>query len=122
MDFSDIVLSKEELAALRALAKSPVLVEPHNKDVLYRLKHFELAEIQACSHTVPGVRFPRGAYITDRGRDYLAYLRQQKSDKRRIRHHEIVLYFISATAGSAFTLLVEHFSDIIRFIQRLFQQ
>lgn len=85
MEFAEIVLTRAELKALRVLSKSNVSVEAHNREVLYRLVHFEFAEIHDCSG------------------------------------HKIVLYIISATAGSAFTLLVEHFGDILRVLQSLFQ-
>ncbi len=119
MHITEIVLSKEGLEALEALAESAVLVEPHNQEIFYRLKHFSLAEIQACPGAISGVLIPKGAYIAERGRDYLAYFHKQESDELRNRRHEIKMCIISAAAGSVFTLFAEHFSDIIRFIQCL---
>jgi len=86
MDFSDIVLSREELAELRVLTERAVLVGPGNREIVNRLSDFDLA------------------------------------DKCRSYRHEIMMCIVSATTSSVFTLLAEHFSDIIGFVQRLFQQ
>lgn len=129
--FEEIVLSKEELLALKELdsaskSHKALLVEQRNKAVFERLCHFGLAGIHPCTKSPNGTTLsfplPKQSVITERGRDYLAYLGQAKKERRRISRHEIVLYFISATAGAAFTLFVEHLGDILRFLQSLVQQ
>lgn len=121
MDFSEIVLSKNELSALKTLKKAGdsgngILVEPKNKEVLKRLYHFELTNIQACTTAPPTgtlkLPFPRAAYITERGRDYLAYLEAQKREKRSNRRHDILLLFISALIAIFF----DHLDDLLNIL------
>ncbi len=130
MGFAEIVLSKDEVSALKALKKAAdkgqnILVDAKNKAVIDRLVHFGFAEVQPCTKALPGgtlsFPLPKEARITDLGRDYLAYQGQKRTDNRKLRRHEMVLYFISATAASVLTLFIEHFPDIVRFLQSLFQ-
>ena len=122
--FEQITLTKEELSTLKALKradtqKQGILVNQKNKTVLDRLYHFELAEIHSCSTAPPGETlkfpFPRAAYITDCGKDYLAYLEAQKRAKKSDRRHDILLLFISASIAVFF----DHFDDILDIL-RLF--
>lgn len=124
MEFDKIYLTKDELSTLKALKKSAseeqgILVEPGNKSSFERLVHFELAEIQTCTTTPPGKKlewpFPKAACITERGRDYLAYLDAKKREKKSERRHDILLLLISALIAVFF----DHLNDILSIV-RLF--
>lgn len=124
MEFEEIVLTKEEMSALKALKKSAdekqgILVEPENKAILERLYHFEFTNIQACTTTPPAKTlkwpFPRAAYITEQGRDYLAYLTAQNREKRSDRRHDILLLFISTLIAIFF----DHLDDLLNIFRLL---
>ncbi|MCI8623796.1 MAG: hypothetical protein HFG26_09050 [Provencibacterium sp.] len=128
MEFEEIVLTKEEMSALKALKKSAdekqgILVEPENKSSFERLVHFGLAEIQICTTAPSGDALkwplPKAAYITERGRDYLVYLNHKKSERRSDRRHDVLLLLISALIAVFFDHLGDLFSIVRLFLDFL---
>lgn len=128
MEFEEIILTKDELSALKVLKsasdeKQGILVEPKNKSNFERLVHFEFAEIQICTASSSGntleFPLPKAAYITERGRDYLAYLEYKKRDRRNNRRHDILLLFISALVAVFFDHIDDLFSIIRLFLDFL---
>lgn len=124
MEFEEIVLTKKELSTLKALKKAAdkkqgFLVKSKNKSVLERLYHFEFVEIQNCTTAPPGETlkwpFPRAVYITERGRDYLAYLEAKERERKSDRRHDVLLLFISALIA----ILLDHLNDLLDIFRLL---
>ncbi len=118
MEFNQIVLSKEELSALKELRdanckKESIKVAPENKDIFDRLAHFDLVVVRYSSEAATGDRvsfpLPKAAFITERGLDYLTYLEGKSKERRRDWRREIALLII----GSLITLFFEHFHDLL---------
>lgn len=125
LPFEEISLSKVELSALKELEKAlnrhkAILVEAGNKTVLERLDHFKFAEIQPYINGLNGKTayfpLPKQATITDRGRDYLAYLGGKKKERKNNRRHDIILLLISAIIAMFF----DHLDDFLGAAQYLF--
>ncbi len=125
MEFDTIVLSKDELSVLRELEKARVdnrgvPADNGNKAALERLMHFEFARVKPCSVPVDSEEKKRHLmqmyFITDRGRDYLAYLENKKKERRSNRRHDVMLLLISALIA----LLLDHLQDIWKVIRSLF--
>lgn len=111
LEFSEIMLTKEEMKALKKLLGSPVQVEQCNQAVYERLEHYGFVYFHG-SRSDP---LTYSANITTRGRDYLAFRAGLRRSKRGAFLHNLLLLMI----GSAFTLLVEHFGEIIAWIKGL---
>lgn len=115
-DFDEIVLSKEELRVLRRLTKEDLPLSDDIRPVFSRLHH----------HGFTRVYFDTPAdqqmvQIKDEGKDYLAYLRKQRSKAKQGAAHDCIVAIIGAAAGTGMTILVEHFSAIVSFIRSCFQ-
>ncbi|MBR0281538.1 MAG: hypothetical protein IJQ81_08105 [Oscillibacter sp.] len=92
MSFDEIVLSKEEMELLKILSsEGAILVEDTNRKIIRRLEHFGLAQTGVVTNPrlfdeareKSGDMIPKAAIITDKGRDYLAYLEGKEADSRR---------------------------------------
>lgn len=111
LEFSEIMLTKEEMKALKKLLDSPVQVEQCNQTVYERLEHYGFV----CFRGSRSDPLTYSANITTCGRDYLAFRAGLRRSKRGAFLHDLVLLLI----GSAFTLLVEHFGEILAWIKGL---
>lgn len=111
LEFSEIMLTKEEMKALKKLLDSPVQVEQCNQAVYERLEHYGFV----CFHGSRSDPLTYSANITTRGRDYLAFRAGMRRSKLGAFLHNLLLLMI----GSAFTLLVEHFGEILAWIKGL---
>ncbi len=126
MEFDQIVLTEEELSALKELRDANrenkwIKVTPENKAVFDRLVHFELAEVryssEATTDNIVTLPLPKAAYITDKGLDYLSYLDGKRKERQRDWKRDIILLLI----GSLVTLFFEHIFDLINFVGTFFQ-
>lgn len=79
-DFAAIALSKEELEALNLLDRHCLIAEDNEaKEEVKRLIYHELAEYFRTSlNGKPRI----GVHLTDRGKDYLMYLKREKKKQR----------------------------------------
>lgn len=111
LEFSEIMLTKEEMKALKKLLGSPVQVEQCNQAVYERLEHYGFVYFHG-SRSDP---LTYSANITTRGRDYLAFRAGLRRSKLGAFLYNLVLLLI----GSALTLLVEHFGEILAWIKGL---
>lgn len=122
LKFDEIVLTEEELEALKTVNESCVLVEPHNKDVFYRLKYFDFVEISALSKWPDGVKFsgiPKGAMIKERGKDYLLYIDAKSKSEKRKKHHDLFVAAFGTVVGAIAMYVIERLPIIISFIKHL---
>lgn len=125
MDFNKIFLTNEQLIQLRklkqaALADQAVVLTPENKTGLERLRDLGLAKIQSSPQAVDGSRRGKIAFLSEEGENYLAYLEHRAREKRSDRRYDLTLTLLSVVAGSALTLVVEHFQQIAHFVRTLF--
>lgn len=122
VDCDKIALNKQEVNALRALEKSDILITKKNAPIFERLHHYTLIEVlPALGMKSDYGTIPKCAHITDPGKDYIAYLQEQKKSKKRSFQREAFLAIIGAAVGSLFTLFIEHFAEIIRVFKFFLQ-
>ena len=130
MVFDEIVLSKDEMDLLKALAREgAILVVNEIRDAVRRLEHFGLAQTEvvtnpafiAEAHKKSGDILPKAAEITDTGRDYLAYLEEKEADSRRDFRRDVLLAFIGAVIGSIVTLLFERLPLLVKSLKSILQ-
>ena len=99
MGFDEIVLSKDELDLLKALAtKGAILVVNDIRDAVRRLEHFGLAQTEIITNP---------AFIIDIRRDF---------------RRDVLLTFIGAVIGSLVTLLFEHLPLLVELIKSAIQR
>lgn len=128
LSFKEIVLSKKELLTLKRMRKiadepNEILVTLDDFLMLKRLAHWEFIEFYPNATELPDNVYcepiPERVRISDRGRDYLAYLRKRKRDKTSNYLHEIIRTLFDALAGALAILLAEHFREIVDFVHAL---
>ena len=131
MSFDEIVLSKDEMKLLKILNKQgPILIEPHNRDIIHRLEHFGLAESYLITdpetsdemRRKSGAIVPQAAFITDIGKDYLAYRAEKEADSRKGFRRDVLLTLIGAIIGSILTLLTEHLPLLLKILESVIQR
>ncbi len=119
MDFDEIVLTSEQLEALKAVSKNSILLTRKNQKTYYFLRNaYGFVEIIAYfdegSEKSP-FRIPKAVLITELGSSYLEYFRNKRKDSSKSSHHDYLVAIVSAVCGSLFTFLVDHHSDVVRF-------
>lgn len=117
MQFSDIFLSRKELALLKALASSDIQLEHRISKEFERLESLDFAEsdflISDGTITIGGNRIS----ITDTGRGYLSFLRGRKASMRAKLVRDAFLLIL----GAVITLFFEHIHEVIALCGKLFQ-
>lgn len=131
MGFDEIVLSKEEMELLKILAsEGAILVENANRKIIRRLEHFGLAQTDVVTNPrlfdaareKSGDLIPKAAEITDKGRDYLAYLDEKEADSRRDFRRDTLLALIGAVIGALVTLLLERLPLLLEILKSVIQR
>ena len=126
LSFNEIVLTAEELEALRAVEKDAVQLEPGNEAAFQSLRAYGFVEIIALAKFTPSAYvIPKGALITNRGKAYLRFWDERsKNNIHQLRHDysvNIINGAVGAITGAILTLLIEHHSEIIHFFNMLLQ-
>lgn len=112
MEFSEIMLTKEEMTALKELLERSVVIDSQNKSVYERLEHYGFVIF----HASRSDNLALSASITTKGRDYLAF----RAGMRRTRRSSFFYNLLLMASGSAITLLIEHSVEIFHWIKGLF--
>jgi hypothetical protein len=102
---SEIELSKSEKKVLLAIKKSGIYAESQIMGDVQRLRHFGLAEVQSVPAKdgipkVSSIGLAQKVFITDKGKDYLAYIHQRDSQKKSDYIHDWMIAVVSALAGA----------------------
>lgn len=113
MDFTQIVLTRSELKALRKCRTKKIPLSGNERLVRLRLAE-EIID------PVPGLFGSRTGEIriTDPGRDFLLYIDGKQADERADRRHDWLIALLSTFGGA---LLSQPLWDLITFVLRALQ-
>ena len=114
VEFEKIVLSKDEIKALKLLQSGDLLIDNESKESLNRLVHLGLAEKY---RTMLHDKSTFGVTLSYRGKDFLMFSRKMKRDNRK----EAYRYWIT-TAIAVLALIKSFLPEISVGLEMLWKQ